>query len=200
MNDNQKSAKTATDHSDRLRLLEERLHRTQWMLTAVIVAGLTGMLVGFAKPPAGAAEVSDEIRTRKLVVVDHKGVPRIVLSEDPANTQRRARSAGVTIFDDKGHERGGMATFTDGSVVFALDAPRGVGAPMPDRVGITVKPDGSAHIMLLDNETRAVVKLYSDGKGGGGPQLFKWDMDKKKVHIKTILYDGEDVQTTGFGG
>ena len=78
--------------------------------------------------------------------------------------------------------------------------PRGVGAPMPDRVGIAVKPDGSAHIMLLDNETRAVVKLYSDGKGGGGPQLFKWDMDKKKVHIKTILYDGEDVQTTGFAG
>ncbi len=54
--------------------------------------------------------------------------------------------------------------------------------------------------MLLDNETRAVVKLYSDGNGGGGPQLFKWDLDKKKVHIKTILYDGEDLQTTGFAG
>ena len=185
--------------SDRVAALERRLRHTQLTLAAIVTAGLSGLLVGFAQPPDDAKQVIPEIRTHKLVVVDDQGMPRIQLGQDPVNTQRRSRSAGITIFDNKGHERGGMATFDDGSVVLALDAPRGVGSPMPDRIGLHVFPDGSSHLILLDIETRAVVKLYSDGKGGGGPQVFKWDMDKKKVQIKTIEFDGEDVQAVEFG-
>ena len=62
-----------------------------------------------------------------------------------------------------------------------------------------VYPDGSSHLMLLDNETRAVVKLYSDGKGGGGPQVFKWNMGEKTVQVKTIEFDGENIQTVDLG-
>ena len=186
------------DASERVTALERRLRHTQLMLTGVIAIGIAASLVGFAQPQDDANEVIPEIRTNKLVVVDDQGVPRVQIGQDPVNTQRRSRSAGITIFDNKGHERGGMATFDDGSVVLALDAPRGVGAPMPDRIGMHVYPDGSSHIMLLDNETRAVAKLYSDGKGGGGPQVFKWD--EKSVQIKTIEFDGEDVQTIELGG
>ena len=84
-----------------------------------------------------------------------------------------------------------MSTFDDLSVVMALDAPRGVGHPMPDRLGLRVDPNGAAHVMLLDNQTRAVAKLQSDGNGGGGVQVFKWDMAARQVHVKTFTYDGE---------
>lgn len=56
----------------------------------------------------------------------------------------------------------------DGGVVLALDAPIGVGSPMRDRLGLMVNPDGASHVMLLDNSTRAVAKLQSDGRGGVG--------------------------------
>ena len=134
------------------------------------------------------------------MLVDDAGVVRAMLHQDPKDTQRRSRSAGLTIFDAKGHERGGFATFDDASVVLAMDAPRGVGHPMPDRVGLRVYPDGSSHIMLLDNQTRAVAKLYSDGGGGGGPQVFKWDTENKQVHVKTFTYDGEKTETIRTDG
>ena len=198
MNDSQ-TTDDGIHTSNRLTALERRLRRTQLALAAVVTAGLVGVLVGFAQPPDDAKKIIPEIRTHKLVVVDDQGVPRLLLGQDSVDTQRRTRSAGITLLDNKGQERGGMATFDDGSVVLALDAPRGVGSAMPDRIGLRVYPDGSSHIMLIDNETRAVVKLYSDGNGGGGPQVFKWNMDEKKVLVKTIKFDGEDIETIIFG-
>jgi hypothetical protein len=136
----------------------------------------------------------------RLVVLDEKGVARVVIGQDPMNTQRRSRAAGITIHDGTGAERGGMSTMEDGTVVLALDAPDGVGAPMRDRLGMVVRADGSSHIMLIDNQTRAVAKLYSDGQGGGGPQIFKWEPAKKQVQVKTLTFDGEKVETQKTGG
>src|SRR5690606_32455222 len=66
-----------------------------------------------------------------------------VIGQDPAATHRRSRAAGILINDRHGHERGGFCTMDDGSAVLAMDAPRGVGASMPDRLGLVVNPDGS---------------------------------------------------------
>ncbi len=87
-----------------------------------------------------------------------------------------------------------------GEKFVAMDAPRGVGNPMPDRLGLRVDPDGSCSVMLLDNQTRAVAKLHSDGEGGGGVQVFKWDTEKKQVHVKTDTYDGPLLSTVELGG
>jgi hypothetical protein len=70
---------------------------------------------------------------------------------------------------------------------------------MPDRLGLRVYPDGASHIMLLDNQTRAVAKLASDGEGGGGVQVFRWDMEAKQIHIKTVQYDGDQLETMPMG-
>ncbi len=157
---------------------------------AIAALGLSGVI----------DPVQDEVRARKFVLVDDAGVVRATLHQDPKDTQRRSRSAGLTIFDTNGHERGGFATFDDASVVMAMDAPRGVGHPMPDRIGLMVDPDGASHVMLLDNMTRAVAKLHSDGNGGGGVQVFKWDMEAKEVHVKTLTFDGEQRETHPMGG
>jgi hypothetical protein len=180
----------------RVTLLERSLRRTR---RAAATAGLAlAVSVAFAIGwhPAG---VSGEIRTRRLVVVDDEGRARVVIGQDPKDTQRRSRSAGLAIHDIDGNERGGFATMDDGSVVFGMDAPAGVGAAMPDRIGLVVYPDGSAHVMLIDNQTRAVAKLQSDGDGGGGVQVFKWDMEAGRIHVRTVTYDGDRRETQPMG-
>ncbi len=161
----------------------------------LIAAALCGL--GWA---ANRDPVQDEVRARKFVLVDDAGVVRAMLYQDPKDTQRRSRAAGLIVCDAKGDERGGLSTMDDGSVVFAMDAPRGVGHPMRDRIGLIVYPNGGSHVMLLDNQTRAVAKLASDGDGGGGPQVFKWDMEARQVHVKTLTYDGEKTETHATGG
>lgn len=123
-----------------------------------------------------------------------------VIGQDPADTHRRSRAAGILINDRHGHERGGFCTMDDGSAVLAMDAPRGVGASMPDRLGLVVNPDGSSYIMLIDNRTRGVARLHSDGQGGGGFQVFKWDDEARTIHTKTVTFDGEQVATSPIGG
>lgn len=188
--------KTELAIEDRIALLERSLQRARATAVAVglVVVGLIG--VQCAREPPNASE---ELRTRRLVVVDDEGQVRVEIAQDSKDTDRRARSAGLRVFDNTGHERGGLATFDDGSVVFAMDAPNGIGAPMPDRLGLTVSPDGSADVMLIDNQTRAVVKLVSDGTGGGGVQTFKWDMGAKQIHVKTLTYDGEHNEVLAMG-
>src|SRR5262245_56254025 len=171
----------------RLARLERRLRRTQ----AVAALACVGLVASVTLSWRRQADEVEHLRVRRLDVVDDAGVVRLSMGQDPKDTQRRARSAGLTVHDKTGAERGGFSTFDDGSVVLAMDAPRGVGHPMPDRLGLGVDADGSCHVMLLDNQTRAVAKLQSDGSGGGGVQVFKWDMEAKKIHIKTATYDGE---------
>ena len=181
---------------DRIVLLERSLRRTRATAAAAGLVLVALMGVQFTRQPS---RVLDEVRTRRLVVVDDEARVRVEIAEDPKNTDRRARSAGLRVLDNTGHERGGFGTFDDGSVVFSMDAPHGVGAPMRDRLGLTVSPDGSADVMLIDNQTRAVAKLASDGKGGGGVQTFKWDMDAKQIHVRTLTYDADQRETIPMG-
>jgi len=180
---------------DRIASLERSLRRTRFTLRALAVGVLLAVAVGFAR---AGTHTTDEVRTQRLVIVDDNGQARIVLAQDPATTERTSRATGLTLFDDKGSERGGFSTMEDGSVVLAMDAPLGVGAPMRDRIGLKVHPDGSAYVMLIDNQTRAVAKLQSDG-AEGGVQVFKWDMDAKQIHIRTLTFDGDVRDSVPFG-
>jgi hypothetical protein len=181
----------------RLRQVERSLRRANAM-AALAVIGLIGILtIGARRPPMA---IPAELRTHRLVVVDDSGRARVEIGQDDANTQRVSRSAGLTLFDEQGSERGGFITMADGSVVLGLDAPAGVGAPMRDRIGMKVEPDGAADVMLLDNQTRAVAKLTCDGAGHGGVQVFKWDMTARRIHIRTVLFDGDRRDSVGFGG
>ena len=182
--------------ADRLTALERRLRRTQLAFCGSCLL----VLVAAVAPPQGQEPPSKELRTQRLVVVDDQGVARVVIGQDRADTQRRSRAAGVWIMDGKGDERGGFSTMDDGSAVFAMDAPRGIGAPMRDRLGLVVDADGSSYVLLIDNQTRGVAKMTADAAGNGGLQVFKWETENKKVHVKTFTYDGEKTETHATGG
>ncbi len=181
----------------RMRALERSLRRTRTTLAFCVIGALAFMATAMRN---GTGPVQDEVRAHRVVVVDDQGVERIVLGQDPKDTGRRARGAGLFVYDSKGDERGGFSTLDDGSVVLALDAPVGVGDPMRDRVGMAVFPDGSAYVMLLDNQTRGVAKLIHDvSSGTGGVQLFQWNDSTRKVNIKTLTYDGHETATYDLG-
>src|SRR5690554_243825 len=132
---------------DRLDLLERRLRRRNlWALAALATAASIAATTSYATSErnASAVEITDEVRTRKLVVVDDQDRVRVIIDQDSPEIDRESRSAGLTIFDDQGRERGGIATTDDGSAVMALDSPWGVGSPMRDRAGMKVNADGSA--------------------------------------------------------
>jgi hypothetical protein len=187
---------------ERFVALERRLRRTQIAFASVVACCLLAALgapQGKDAPASKDAPVSKEVRTQRLVVVDDQGVPRVVIGQDAVGTQRRSRAAGLYVMDKKGDERGGFSTMDDGSAVFAIDAPAGVGAPMRDRLGLVVGADGSSYVMVIDNQTRAVAKMTADADGNGGLQVFKWEMAKKQVLVKTLTYDGDKTETVKTG-
>ena len=181
---------------DRLILLERSIRRTRIAAVADAAALVASACIQATHRQAGTL---DEVRTRRLVVVDDEGRVRVVIAQDSKNANRRARSAGLWVLDGTGYERGGLSTFDDGSVVFAMDAPHGVGDPMPDRIGMSVDPDGATHLNLLDNQTRAVARLYTEADGSGGVQVLKWDMPAKEIHLRTLTYDGDRRETKAMG-
>jgi hypothetical protein len=180
----------------RLTDLERALRRTRWLTACAMTPTvlMAGAAFTDARPKAAA-----EVRTQRLVVVDEQGQTRVVIGQDATTTQRVSRAAGLTLYDEKGSERGGFSTMSDGSVVLGMDAPAGVGAPMRDRIGLKVHADGSSYVMLIDNKTSAVARLVSNEEPNGdrGVQVFKQDPDGPRIHIRSITYDGDTRRTVG---
>ena len=173
--------------NQRVALLERRLQRTT-------IAGVTLICCLFVGLLAGAQSGDNslrEIKTTRLVVVDDKGTPRVVIGQDPKGTARISRAAGITLHDKTGAERGGFATMDDGSVVIGLDAPVGVGSPMRDRIGLKVYPTGAASIWLLNNQTGIPVRMITEKSGTGGLEFLDYDLKARKVFIKRIDFKGE---------
>lgn len=172
--------------SDKIARLQKQLTRLQ-AITVAMGAGLAVVLVG------GAARdpVQDEIKARRIALVDARGVERVVLGEDAG--RQHGRSAAIWIYDETGAERGGMGTFENGQASIALDAPVGVGSPMRDRLGLVVSNTGGASIQLNNNDTGVPVRLVADPGGGGGVELIEFDHAGKKARIRRLTY-GDDVR------
>lgn len=173
---------------NQLRSLERRLRTTQ-IVAAAAFACLVGLSAGGARQDS---EVVDLIRARRIEVVDDQGVMRISIGQDAADTHRRSRACGIALHDAKGDERGGLGTMDDLSAVIALDAPVGVGGPMRDRVGMMVSPDGSAQIVVIDNQMQAAARLASGPKGGGWLEVYGYDAESKQGTLRRVTHAGDE--------
>jgi hypothetical protein len=183
--------------SDRLLDLESRITRLEssrrrWQRGAVVsILALVGVVgVGAVRQ----AEIQDEVRTRKLVVVDENDTPRVVIAEDPKDTQRRSPSFGIHMNDKTGAERWGVGVTQDDTVNMGFDAAVGVGHAMRDRLALGVSPNGSAYVMLINNETNVPVRLVAEGDTtrGGGIEFLSPDRANGKVHIRRITFAGDE--------
>lgn len=169
------------------------------MLTAVVV--ILALVVIFQANRASGPLHAAHLITERLELRDDHRVPRLLIEQDPPGTGRQSRTTGITLYDRHGHERGGLVTYDDDRVGLALDA--GVGAgyddSLRDRLGLSVSADGAASVVLTDNLTRGVVRLHSDGDGGGGVQTMKWDLEARRIHLRTCTYGGEVLSEQAFG-
>jgi hypothetical protein len=180
----------------RVRSLERSLRNLRLALFGAVIIAVAAAAGGRSEPQASTA---DTVRARHVAIVDDAGKVRIVLGQDPKDTQRKSRSCGLTLYDASGAERFGVGTMDDGAVTMGFDAPAGVGAAMRDRIGMGVEADGSAHIMLIDNQTLVPVRMVTDAKGGGGLELIGYDLEKKTATIKRTSSAGESKQAMPLG-
>ena len=156
----------------------------------ILAAGATAVLVGGA---VANAPVSEEIRARRIAVVDDNGVERIVLGQD-AEARRHGRSAALWIYDRTGAERGGFGTFENGQASLAIDAPEGVGVSPRDRLGLRVTETGEASIMVLNNDTGVPVRMIADGDHGGGLEFLECRRAEQIIRIRRLAADGESTR------
>jgi hypothetical protein len=183
--------------SQSLRDLENRLSRLEaarrrWQRGAVV--SVVALVAVIAAGAARQAEIQDELRTRKLVVVDENDVPRVVIAEDPKDTQRRSRSCVIVINDKTGAERFGVGVMEDDTVNMGFDSAVGVGHAMRDRLALGVAPDGSAYVMLINNQTAVPVRLIANGDTtkGGGIEFLDYDRPNGKVIIRPLSFAGDE--------
>ena len=178
----------APDPSARILSLERKLRRHQ-LATLAAFACLLGLSAGGSG--GQDQELAELIRARRIDVVDDQGVVRISLGQDPAETHRRSRACGITLHDAKGDERGGLGTMDDLSAVIALDAPRGVGASMRDRIGMMVGPDGTSQLAVIDNGAQLSARLTA-GAAGGTLELYGYDAEHGQGTLKRLTCTGEE--------
>ncbi len=174
--------------------LRKQVGRLQ-VITFAMAAGMVAVVVGGA---AADNSIQDEIKARRIALVDSRGVERVVLGEDTG--RRHGRSAAVWIYDETGAERGGLGTFENGQASLALDAPAGVGASMPDRLGLVVSSTGAASVQLNNNDTGVPVRLVTDAGGGGGVELIEFDHAERKARIRRLTYGDDTRREVSMGG
>lgn len=185
---------------ERILVLERNGRRWRWtsatsLIIALGVVATSLHATGNTNDPDQA--IAEEIRTRRLVVVDDQDRIRVTIDQDSPEIDRYERSAGLTIFDDQGRERGGIATIDDGSAVIALDSPWGVGSSMRDRAGAKVFADGTAAMGVISNRGSFAAVLRSDGDSGY-LDLYAPDDRNKAFSQRTLSATGESTATNSM--
>ncbi len=169
-----------------------RSRRDRWIVGGM--AGVVAMLVigGSGEP----ANVLDEVRTKRLVVIDDKGKSRAIL------TLVSNGSPVLGLWDDKNKSRMSLTLGPDGSPALALRDDNGT-----DRAGLTVLPSGNPALSLSDDNgnTRVFLSLsdgsprlrLADGNGQGrvgigAIETTSPDGTKTKFPESTIMLFGPD--------
>jgi hypothetical protein len=159
----------------RFEALEQRL---RWARAGLATLGLMcGGLVVTAMLPRASSDrssaVQDVVRAHRIIVVDEAGTERILLG--PAPGQRRSPQVGIMINDAKGHERFGVGIADDGLMGMGFDAPVGVGDQRKrERLYIAARPDGTASLHVMDNNTRLKARLTTDREGNAWLEFLDW--------------------------
>ena len=71
---------------------------------------------------------------------------------------------------------------------------------MPDRLGLTVSRDGTASIMLLNNQTMIPVRLVTDREGKGGVEFLEYDLEARTATIHRINGEGQTSREISLDG
>lgn len=177
------------DLSERVILLERRIRRLTGSLLVLGIIVVTAATAAWYGPAQ-----SDVIRTKALIVVDEKGVERVVIGApvpEPAG-RRVAPTTGLVINDSAGAERFGVGLLGNGNLVMGFDAPpRSNDRANRERITIAVNSAGRGEIRFLDSKgmVRTHMSLFDDDN----VQLFFTDYQPTATVVHRLNARGDSV-------
>jgi hypothetical protein len=186
------TAAILTIQDDRIIRLKRSLRRTQWSLLALLVVVV---LLGMAWYGIGGIVQRQDV-AKRIVAVDDASAIRVRVGENPKDTGRQSRGAGITLYDRAGKERGGMMTMDNGGVGFGLDAANIPPGQVSDRLGMMVDGKGNAMFMLADPGGGPAVMLRA-GNAGGSMQIMQMSADQKQIQVRTLDVKGDTQSSQG---
>ena len=152
--------------ADRISALERANRRQRALLYMVLLAA--GAVVSASYT---AAQSTDPLRVRGLIVEDDNGRQRIVLGRMDRDS-RSTRGLGMRINDSNGAERFGLSLNDQGTVGMGFDAPPGTGDDRNrERINIVADNEGGAYIVMKDRRTSVIARWYLDAQNQGWLQF-----------------------------
>lgn len=134
----------------------ERENR-RWRRGAVLVLAMVGGLVVMGGSPP--SRVSDEIRTRRMTIVDQAGAVRVELAAKPDG------ASGLVVYDQRGIPRATLVVRTAEDII----SPPGATLELHSQEGsggalLATTPDGRSALNLFDRagESRAFLTVLPD--------------------------------------
>jgi hypothetical protein len=151
--------------------LETRLRRLERTLTLVVVLWLLalGVLWSNGGRPVSAQiakPATDVLRIRQLVIVDEKGVERVVVGPmhdariEGKLVKRRSPATGVMVNDAAGNERVGLAVMEDGSAAVGIDNEHG-----QERAHLYWLPNRGSGLLLKGDKPKEEISLSIPREG-----------------------------------
>lgn len=147
--------------------MKVQLNRQKWFIRVSVV----GWLIGIGFFLSGSADMNpiDNLRVRRLALIDSRGVERLILVTQNKQLMfkgepwdRRSPVSGIILQNAHGDEVGGMATSEDGMAAIVLDSysdyTKWGGS---DRVALFSSADGTAGIALNDLKQQARMLITS---------------------------------------
>jgi hypothetical protein len=151
----------------RLEALEKRckvMHARLKFASVGLCVTVVALLVFASMPRSQAAQKSSEgtdvLRVRQLMIVDEKGINRIVIGPIPdpqvrgVRMKRRSSATGIEVNDSSGNERVGLAILDDGSTVMGMDDELG-----QERGHLYYIPKKGAGLLLHGNNEKETISL-----------------------------------------
>jgi hypothetical protein len=152
-----------------------------WLLTVLVL--LLSAWTWEAK-----TTTKDILRVHQLVVVDEKGIDRIVIGPVPdpqmmgKRVKRRVPATGIQLNDESGNERAGIALLDDGSAVVGIDDQSG-----RERAHLYFIPTRGAGLLLQDGKETEKISLLIPSAGGQlAPKLEMTDQEGKTVFVVPV--------------
>ena len=115
----------------------------------------------------GCQTPTQDLKVRRLALVDANGVERLVLTTDSSHVRingkvykRRSPASGIILMNSKGDEVGGVAMLDDGTASFTLDGISASG--VNERASLYVLPSGQSGVLVKDQQGHVRARMEVD--------------------------------------
>jgi hypothetical protein len=144
----------------RCKVLQRRLNFAGFGFLVILTAFVVSAWIPRSQAAQDSGVKADVLRVHQLIVVDEKGIDRIVIGPIPnpqvrgTRMKRRSPAMGVEVNDSQGNERVGLAILDDGSTVVGMDDELG-----QERAHLYYIPKKGAGLLIHGENEKETISL-----------------------------------------